>query len=79
MISEEDLACYRINYDPAPYEEAVRRGGDQLVVPIGAAWAIRALCDEVERLNARIKELESRLWDEQLDDAISQTMRIENA
>lgn len=59
MISDEDLKCYRINYEPEPYENAVRRTGDQLVVPVGAVYAIERLCNEVERLNALVKKMEA--------------------
>lgn len=79
MIEAEDILIYRENYEPTYYERAAAKMGSQLVVPLGAVWAIRALCDEVERLNARVRELESRLWDESLDDAISPTMTVSDA
>lgn len=86
MISDDQLKCYRINYQPEPYARWAAKLGSDAVVPLGAVYAIDALCNEVDRLNARIRELEAAQrpeaddqWDECIDDAISPTMRIEDA
>lgn len=83
MISDKNLARYREDYSLAPYEKNALPG-DPVCAPRRVV-IINMLCDEVERLNARIKELESAQkpaaddqWDECLDEGISPTMRIED-
>lgn len=50
-----DIECYRVNYRLADWERIALTNGD-FCVPIGAVRAVNALCDEVERLRALIRD-----------------------
>lgn len=56
-----DIECYRINYNEDDWRRIAKRHGSDMVMPVGAATAIRCLCNEVEHLRAKIKSLNSRL------------------
>lgn len=54
-MNQSDLDCYRTNYDKKAWEEITEGWTKCNVVP-GAILAVNALCDEVERLRAAIRE-----------------------
>lgn len=47
-MKKADIDCYRINYDIKSWRKAAE--GDFVMAPMGVFYAIKALCDEVERL-----------------------------
>lgn len=49
IMTKEWIACYRTNYEKAGWQKYAN--GQFVTMPLGVLDAIRALCDEVERLN----------------------------
>ena len=48
-LCQEDIDCYRVNYDPAGWKKIAAERGPGCVI-IGSVDAIRVLCNEVEAL-----------------------------
>lgn len=49
-MTKDDIMCYRVNYRKSDWEK-YSGGNDFISVPLGIFDAIRALLDEIERLN----------------------------
>ena len=52
-MTQADINCYRVNYNIEEWEEnrMSRDPEGWITLPFGVLYAVRALCDEVERLN----------------------------
>ena len=56
MITPQHLADYRVMYNPSDWRRLADQMGSECLMPVGAALAIAALCDEVERLHKLLED-----------------------
>ena len=56
-----DIKCYRINYDSKYWANVAAKVGHQCSSPVGAVFAVNALCDAYEDIAKQRDELLSAL------------------
>ena len=56
-----DIKCYRINYDSKYWANVAAKVGNQCSSPVGAVFAVNALCDAYEDIAKQRDELLSAL------------------
>lgn len=52
-MTKDDLDCYRTNYDKKGWMKYANDNGF-VTMPLGVLDAVKALCDEVERLQRKV-------------------------
>ena len=52
-----DIKCYRINYDSKYWANVAAKVGNQCSSPVGAVFAVNALCDAYEDIAKQRDEL----------------------
>lgn len=60
MITKDDIATYRATYPPKYWEQKAKELGFHCSSPLGAVFAVNALCDAYEALEREL-ETERRL------------------
>ena len=56
-----DIKCYRINYNSKYWANVAAKVGNQCSSPVGAVFAVNALCDAYEDIAKQCDELLSAL------------------
>lgn len=57
MMTKDDIATYRVTYPRAYWEKKAKEQNFHCVAPLGAVFAVNALCDAYEEIEKQRDEL----------------------